>query len=73
MASADAWTKAQTAQFIHATGVSLTNPALKAEERAVLEAERDGANAWLRYLEAIEVMKVPADSAPRGMTRGERL
>jgi hypothetical protein len=71
--SADAWTKAQTAQFIHATGVSLTNPGLKAEERALLEAERDGAAAWLRYLEATEVLKLPAEGAPRGTSRGERL
>jgi hypothetical protein len=73
MASTDAWTKAQTEEFIRATNVSLSNPALSGQERALLEAERDGARAWLRYLAAVEVMKAPAEVAPSGMPRGERL
>jgi hypothetical protein len=64
VASSDAWTKARTTEFVREKTVALTNPTLSGQGRALLEAERDGALAWLRYLAATDPKQRFSDIDP---------
>jgi hypothetical protein len=49
----DNWTQQQTEAFIDQTSAALRNPRLSPQDRALLEADIDGARAYLRFLESL--------------------
>ncbi len=48
------WSRDETIAFINATGHAIQASGLTGQARALLVADRDGAEAYLRYLDVVE-------------------